>query len=175
MINKIFNLLTLKLKVQLTFIIIIMFVKGLLEIISISSIPFLIFYLLSPQKIISFLEKNNLDFFSQIVVSLDLSSVLLIIVLTFILKNILFLLFNIYEENFHYKINVKFRADLLKHYLNLSYLDLIKNNLSTIIRNISIEVVHFSSAITNIIKILNDMVMISTFLIFLVFISSFQF
>ena len=140
-----------------------MFVKGLLEIVSISSIPFLILFVESSKNNF-FLRKFR--FLFQTVVSLDLPSVLLIIAFTFILKNILFLLFNIYEENFHYKINVKFRADLLKHYLNLSYLDLIKNNLSTIIRNISIEVVHFSSAITNIIKILNDMVMISTFLIF---------
>lgn len=175
MIKQILNLLTLKLKFQLAFIVIIMFVKGLMEVISISSIPFLIFYLLSPDKIINFLEQNNLSFFSEIVVYLDLSSVLIIIALTFFIKNLFFILFTIYEENFHYKINVKFRADLLKHYLSLSYLDLIKNNISVIIRNISIEVVHFSSALTNIIKIWNDVIMIATFLIFLTYISSLQF
>mgnify|MGYP001162184401 CR=1 FL=1 len=175
MIGQILNLLTFKLKLQLILIVIIMFVKGLMEVISISSIPFLIFYLLSPDKIIFFLNENNLHFLSKIVVNLDLSIVLIIIIFTFFFKNLFFLLFNIYEENFHYKINVKFRADLLKHYLNISYLDLIKNNISVIIRNISIEVVHFSSAITNIIKILNDSIMISTFLIFLTYISSLQF
>lgn len=151
-----------------------MFVKGLMELVSISSIPFLIFYLLSPDKIILFLNENNLDQFSEIVISLDLSSLLILIVVIFSLKNILFLLFNIYEEKFHYKINVKFRLDLLNYYLNLSYLNLIKNNISVIIRNISIEVVHFSSALTSLIKILNDTVMISTFLIFLIYISNLQ-
>ena len=152
-----------------------MFVKGLMELASISSIPFLIFYLLSPEKIINFLKQNNLDLFSDIIVGFNLPSVLLIIIMIFFAKNFFFLLFNIYEENFHYKINVKFRSDLLKYYLKLNYLDLIKNNISVIIRNISIEVVHFSSAITNVIKILNDTIMISIFLIFLTYISSMQF
>ena len=175
MIKQIFNLLTFKLKFQLFFIVFFMFVKGLMELVSISSIPFLIFYLLSPEKIINFLKQNNLDLFSDIIVGFNLLSVLFIIIIIFFVKNFFFLLFNIYEENFHYKINVKFRSDLLKYYLKLNYLDLIKNNISVIIRNISIEVVHFSSAITNVIKILNDTIMISIFLIFLTYISSLQF
>ncbi len=175
MIKQIFNLLTLKLKVQVILIVIFMFVKGLLELVSISSIPFLIFYLLTPDKIINFFNQNNLNLFSEIVLNLNLSGVLLLILIIFTLKNILFLLFNIFEEHFHFKINVKFRSDLLKQYLNLNYLDLTKNNISVIIRNISIEVVHFSSALTNIIKILNDTIMISTFLIFLTFISTLQY
>ena len=55
---------------------------------------------------------------------------------------------------------VKFRSDILKYYLMLNYIDLGKNNLSLIIRNISIEVVHFVDAITNIIKITNNSIMI---------------
>ena len=59
MIKQIFNLLTLKLKVQVILIVIFMFVKGLLELVSISSIPFLIFYLLTPDKIINFCLENK--------------------------------------------------------------------------------------------------------------------
>ncbi len=175
MIKNIFNLLNFKLKLQLVNLVIIMFVKGVLELVSISSIPFLIFYLLSPDKIINLLKENNLDFFSDVVISFSLSHILIIIGLIFFFKNLIFLLFNIYEENFHFHINVKFRSDLLNHYLNLSYLDLIKNNISVIIRNITIEVVNFSAALTSVVKIANDAIMISMFLIFLTFFSNLQF
>jgi ATP-binding cassette, subfamily B, bacterial PglK len=152
-----------------------MFVKGLAELVSISSIPFLILYLLNPNKIVNFFDQNNLDFFSEIVISLNLTDVLVIVVLVFLLKNLFFFIINIYEQNFNYKINVKFRLDILNHYLTLSYLDIIKNNLSLIIRNISIEVVHFSAALTSLIKIANDSIMILIFLVFVFYISNLEF
>ena len=175
MISSIFRLLSLKLKIQVIFLVFFMFLKGLMELISISSIPFLILYLLNPNKIIEFLNKNNLDFFSNIVSDFNLTNILVLIILIFFFKNLIVLLMNIYEENFHYKMAVKFRSDILKHYLMLNYIDLGKNNLSLIIRNISIEVVHFVSAITNIIKITNDSIMILIFLIFLTYVSRFEF
>ena len=175
MIKQILNLLTFKLKLQLTFLVFFMFVKGLMELVSISSIPFLIMYLLNPSKIVNFLNENNLNYLSEIVVAFNLSNILIAVVLIFLIKNLLFFLINIYEENFHYKINLKFRSDLLKHYLMLNYLDLIRNNISIIIRNISIEANHFSSAITNIVKITHDSIMIFIFLIFLTYVSSIEF
>ena len=149
MIKQIINLLTFRLKIHLLSLVFFMFVKGLAELVGVSSIPFLILYLLNPNKIVNFFDQNNLDVLSEFVTSLNLTSVLVIVFFIFLVKNLFFFIINIYEQNFHYKINVKFRLDLLKHYLKLSYLDMIKNNLSAIIRNISIEVVHFSAAVTS--------------------------
>ena len=175
MIKQIINLLTLRLKIHLLFLVLFMFVKGLAELVSISSIPFLILYLLNPNKIVNFFDQNNLDFFSEIVINLNLTDVLVIVVLVFLLKNLFFFIINIYEQNFYYRINVKFRLDLLNHYLSLSYLDIIKNNISLIIRNISIEVVHFSAALTSLVKIANDSIMILVFLVFVFYISNLEF
>jgi ATP-binding cassette, subfamily B, bacterial PglK len=175
MIKQILNLLTFKLKLQLTFLVFLMFIKGLMELVSISSIPFLIMYLLNPDKVVNFLNENNFNYLSEIVIAFNLTNILIVVVLIFFIKNFLFFLINIYEENFHFKINLKFRSDLLKHYLMLNYLDLIKNNISIIIRNISIEANHFSSAITNIVKITHDSIMIFIFLIFLTYVSSIEF
>ena len=175
MIKQIINLLTLRLKIHLLFLVLFMFVKGLAELVSISSIPFLILYLLNPNKIVNFFDQNNLDFFSEIVISLNLTDVLVIVILVFLLKNLFFFIINIYEQNFYYRINVKFRLDLLNHYLSLSYLDIIKNNISLIIRNISIEVVHFSAALTSLVKIANDSIMILVFLVFVFYISNLEF
>jgi ABC-type bacteriocin/lantibiotic exporter with double-glycine peptidase domain len=175
MIKQIINLLTLRLKIHLLFLVLFMFVKGLAELVSISSIPFLILYLLNPNKIVNFFDQNNLGFFSEIVINLHLTDVLVIVVLVFLLKNLFFFIINIYEQNFYYRINVKFRLDLLNHYLSLSYLDIIKNNISLIIRNISIEVVHFSAALTSLVKIANDSIMILVFLVFVFYISNLEF
>lgn len=175
MLKSIFDLLIFKQKLQIIFLVFFMFVKGALELISISSIPFLILYLLNPLKIVEFLSKNNFDFFSELLNTIELSTILIIVVIIFLVKNFIFLLINIYEENFTFGINVKFRSDLLKHYLMLNYLDLKKDNLPSIIRNISIEVVHFSSALTNIIKISNDSIIILMLLIFVTFVSTLEF
>ena len=175
MIKQILNLLTLKLKLQLIFLVFFMFIKGLMELVSISSIPFLIIYLLSPDKIVNFLNESDFNYLSEIIVSFNLSNILIAVVLIFFIKNSLFFIINFYEENFNYKINLKFRSDLFKHYLMLNYLDLIKNNISIIIRNITIEANHFSSAITNLVKITHDSIMILIFLIFLTYISSIEF
>ena len=175
MLKSIFDLLIFKQKLQIIFLVFFMFVKGALELISISSIPFLILYLLNPLKIVEFLSKNNFDFFSELLNTIELSTILIIVVIIFIIKNFIFLLINVYEENFTFGINVKFRSDLLKHYLMLNYLDLKKDNLPSIIRNISIEVVHFSSALTNIIKISNDSIIILMLLIFVTFVSTLEF
>jgi len=175
MIKQIINLLTFRLKIHLLSLVFFMFVKGLAELVSVSSIPFLILYLLNPNKIVNFFDQNNLDVLSEFVTSLNLTSVLVIVFFIFLVKNLFFFIINIYEQNFHYKINVKFRLDLLKHYLKLSYLDMIKNNLSAIIRNISIEVVHFSAAVTSLIKITNDSIMILIFIFFVFYISNLEF
>ncbi len=175
MIKEILDLLNFRLKLQLSLIVFLMFIKAFMELLSISSIPLLIIYLLNPEKVVSLLNEHNFFFLSEIILGLNLSNILIVVSLIFIIKNLLFFLINFYEENFHYKINLKFRSDLLRHYLMMNYLNIIKNNISIIIRNISIEASHFSSSITHFIKLTHDSIMIFIFLFVLIYISNIEF
>ena len=87
MIKQIINLLTFRLKIHLLFLVFFMFVKGVAELISISSIPFLILYLLNPNKIVNFFDQNNLDVLSEFVTSLNLTSVLVIVFFVFFIRS----------------------------------------------------------------------------------------
>ena len=171
MINKIVDLLDLKLKIRLILLIFLIFFRSLLELLSISSIPFLIIYLLRPEKIVFFLKNYNLEFLSIFADNLNLQNVLFIIISIFLIKNIIFFFINVFENKIHYQVNIKYRLNLFNYYLDLNYLDLIKTNISLIIRNITIEATHFSSAITNLIKLAQEAIMILVFFIFIIYIS----
>ena len=172
MFFKILDFLSLKLKLHMAILIFLIFFKGILELASISSVPFLILYLINPKKIDVFFSKYDLGFSADFLSNLQLETVVFIVIIIFFIKLFFFFLINIYEEKFHYNTNIKFRLDLFRHYLKLPFLDLIKSNIPIILRNITIEANHLSSAITNLVKIVQNTITILIFLIFLIFVSN---
>ncbi len=140
----IFNLnaiIDLKIKVKIFFIFLLNLFSSILEVISIGSIPILLLYILSPDKIADKIPNENLK--SLLSNFLDSNSkdeniffILIGIVILFLFKNLYFFLIGVYQSYFQRKFITTYTTKLFNTYLSEKYEFFLNNNPAQIIKNI---------------------------------------
>ena len=141
MINKIDLLLTSKQKLSLVLVFFIFFVNSFLEVLSVGSIPIFVSYILQPDLFTEKIPFENLksvvgNYLEDKESAKILGTGCLIIFLFFLIKNIYFILANIFEAHINRSIKYSINTDLFKYYLYAPYDVHLVTNPSKILRNI---------------------------------------
>ncbi len=150
MIKQTFLIFDNKTRIKAILLYILNFISAFLEVISIGSIPILIYYLLEPNKLIEKIPNDNLralvdNYFTQTDNSESLFFVLTSVVLLFLIKNIFIFSVNIYQLYFARKIKVKYSSLLFNNYIQENYNFFLNRNPAQFIKNI--DSVHIIPAI----------------------------
>ena len=143
-------------------------VGSFIELVGLSIIPILALYLITPEKLFTFLDSKNLTFLSDFLQGQNyLLLIIVSVVLFFILKNI-FLLMMVY---FQRKLGIIIRnyntAKLYQNYLYSPYIFHTKKNPSKLIGILTLEVSQACGILEMIILILREVILILLIVIML--------
>ena len=160
MFKKINFLLSKNDKISLIFLLLGLFVLGILELLSIGSIPVLITYFFNKDNQVveylnSFFGRNSnqelIIFFS------------LIVLFIFVIKNFFLIIFNYFENLILRNLSISLGNKIFLNYLNFNYLKLKKFNSSDITKNITHNVDASRNLIAHILKILKELIVVIVF------------
>lgn len=141
MIKKTFSIFDINTKIEAIFLFILNFLSALLEVISISSIPIFLYYILEPDKLISKIPFENVqlfigEFLKNNSTSESLFLILIPIVFIFVFKNIFIFLVSIYQVYFSRKIKTRYTTLLFKKYIYEKYDFFLDKNPAQFIKNL---------------------------------------
>ena len=136
--NNLFSVLDTKYKKYFFILVIGMTVSGVLETIGIGLIIPIISFLLSPESNENYFNFNLFDTFKSIPVILSFTCFF------YILKGVYIVILHRLQILFINKLRVKLTMSLYKKYLDLNYLDFLKNNTNFFLRNLSKEIPYFT-------------------------------
>jgi ABC-type multidrug transport system fused ATPase/permease subunit len=167
-ISQISTFVNLKQKIMLIFYLFSQIFVSILEFISLSAVPLLIYYLQDPtsmgNKLNDLLGFTNLSFKS---LNLDefASTLFLSLVCILILKNIIQILLSLFEANINKVLHYHNISRLFNYYLNLNIVEISKKNTSELLRNITSAVPKANGYLITHVNILKEIILI--FFIFL--------
>jgi ABC-type multidrug transport system fused ATPase/permease subunit len=141
MIIKTLSIFDVKVKVEAFFLFILNILVALLDIISISSIPIFLYFILDPDKLISKIPFEKVQFFfsnflSNNTQNENLLLIMIILVFVFFIKNILIFVVNFYQVLFIRKIKTLYTSKLFDTYIKNEYDYFIDRDPASIIKNI---------------------------------------
>ena len=166
---KIFDVFNSKQKINFIFLLILIFFNTFLEMISIGMILPLIALLTQD----NFIDKyyfilNYFNFFFELNKTNLIYFFIIFLVVIFLIKNVLILLFSIFKYNFFFNILNIYSKKLYEIYINKDYSFFTKNNSSVLIRNVD-NVSIFSESINQILFFITDFLTIFGLLILLMY------
>jgi len=166
---KIFDAFNFKQKINFIFLLILIFFNTFLEMISIGMILPLIALLTQD----NFIDKyyfilNYFNFFFELNKTNLIYFFIIFLVVIFLIKNVLILLFSIFKYNFFFNILNIYSKKLYEIYINKDYFFFTKNNSSVLIRNVD-NVSIFSESINQILFFITDFLTIFGLLILLMY------
>ena len=140
MYKKLLSLLSKKIKLEIFFLFILNCIVAFLEVISISSVPIFLMYMVNPVELANKIPIDNLKvFFENFLNNSDvlgnLKLVLFLIFLIFLIKNLIILFNSIYQAFFNRRISTLLASGLFNKYLSEDYLFFINNKPSELIKN----------------------------------------
>jgi ABC-type multidrug transport system fused ATPase/permease subunit len=160
--------LNLRQKIILFFYLFSQIIVSILEFISLSSVPLLIYYLQNPvsmgNKLNSLLGFTNLSF-KNLNIDEFASTLFLVLICILILKNIIQILLSLFEANINKILNYHNISRLFNYYLNLDIVEISKKNTSEFLRNITSAVPKANAYLITHVNILKEIILI--FFIFL--------
>jgi len=159
---EIFSLLSLTFRFKVCFVFLLMLILSTLEIFSLSLLAGFVYFL---TDIDSFFIKFPSLPLTDHLLSLDnivkVKLFILLIILTFITKNILIFLVNIYFYNFNRQLNLNISTRVLNRYLNSEYLFFLQSKISEIINISKDETIRFCGIIMSYLNIFKELVLIA--------------
>jgi len=156
---------------KLYFLFIILIISSLIEMLSISSIPFLALAIVDKEQFLSFLPEGiNIDFFFDLEKSYLISYLCIATGLIFLIKNLFLALFIYFQSNVIKTIKIEISKTLLKKYLSQNYLFFIDKGSSIITRSILIDVGNTTIFTLNHINLIKEvLVLIAIFCLLIIF------
>ena len=130
----------LKDKFLFSLIFVLFFLIGFFDVITIATIPIILSYVISPDVILSYIPDGNLknylsNYFGELTTAEKLSIFSLIIILSFIIKNIIVYSIYYFETLFLKKLTTRFQNIVFLSYVKKNYSDFMNYSYSEIIRD----------------------------------------
>ena len=130
----------LKDKFLFSLIFVLFFLIGFFDVITIATIPIILSYVISPDVILSYIPDGNLknylsNYFGELTTSEKLSIFSVIIILSFIIKNIIVYSIYYFETLFLKKLTTRFQNIVFLSYVKKNYSDFMNYSYSEIIRD----------------------------------------
>jgi len=159
-------------KYVITIIILTIFI-GLLEMVGLGMVPTFLYGINEPAKFLEYFPSNIFQIVENFVINNTIIFFLLFTLVIFIFKNLLIVICNYILINFRGNIREGIINRCNKYYSKVNYLQFIKYNSSSIIRNITLESQNTSHALRDITVFFNEIIIIF-FILLLNFIFNFK-